>query len=82
MIGGVIAAWTTYASFRLQSNYSWRIPSIIQGAIPFLKLLGIWVIPQSPRYETHTSLPAFHLMIHSNLDGSLPRAEMGKLAKF
>lgn len=48
-IGAIIAAWGTYGSFTLNSTWSWRIPSAIQGAMPVLQLLFFWCLPESPR---------------------------------
>ncbi|CAI7596150.1 unnamed protein product [Penicillium discolor] len=49
-IGAIIAAWGTYGSFTLNSTWSWRIPSAIQGAMPVLQLLFFWCLPESPRW--------------------------------
>ncbi|KAL2128288.1 hypothetical protein VTI74DRAFT_9389 [Chaetomium olivicolor] len=48
--GSVLAAWSTYGSFRIPSTWSWRIPSVLQGAIPLLQLLAIFFVPESPRW--------------------------------
>ncbi|KAK5045722.1 hypothetical protein LTR84_009091 [Exophiala bonariae] len=48
--GAIFAAWTTYGTFKIQSTWSWRIPSILQGAIPAIQLLGWYFLPESPRW--------------------------------
>lgn len=48
-VGGILAAWTTYATFKMTTNWGWRIPSIMQGAFPFLQFLGFFWLPESPR---------------------------------
>lgn len=48
-LGAISAAWSTYATFKLQSTWSWRIPSALQAAIPVLQLLGFYFLPESPR---------------------------------
>ena len=48
-IGAVLAAWTTYGTFRLPSSWSWRIPSILQSAIPAIQTAIMYWVPQSPR---------------------------------
>ena len=30
-LGSIVAAWTTFGTFRLSSDWSWRIPSLVQG---------------------------------------------------
>ncbi|KAH0833758.1 hypothetical protein AYO21_04499 [Fonsecaea monophora] len=49
-LGAVIAAWSTYGTFRINSNWSWRIPSILQGAVPLLQLCLVLFVPESPRW--------------------------------
>jgi MFS family permease len=49
-LGGIIAAWMAYGFSGNQSEWSWRIPSIVQGALPFCQLLGIYWLPESPRW--------------------------------
>lgn len=49
-IGSMTASWTTYGTGFMTSNWSWRIPVIIQ-AIPAAIAMGlVWLIPESPRW--------------------------------
>jgi hypothetical protein len=32
------------------SDWAWRIPSIVQGVLPFFQLLGVFFLPESPRW--------------------------------
>lgn len=49
-IGSITASWTTYGTGFMTSNWSWRIPIIIQ-AIPAALAMGlVWLIPESPRW--------------------------------
>ncbi|KAH8881448.1 lactose permease [Thozetella sp. PMI_491] len=48
--GSIFAAWSTYGTFRLDSSWSWRIPSILQAAIPFFQFLALAFVPESPRW--------------------------------
>ncbi|KAG5743315.1 hypothetical protein H9Q70_013969 [Fusarium xylarioides] len=47
--GAIAAAWITYGTFKLQSTWAWRCPSALQAAIPFLQLIFIYWVPESPR---------------------------------
>ncbi|ODQ77245.1 hypothetical protein BABINDRAFT_181856 [Babjeviella inositovora NRRL Y-12698] len=49
-LGAVIAAWVTYGTRNLASNYAWRIPSYCQAAIPLFQVCTIFMIPEFPRY--------------------------------
>lgn len=49
-LGSVIAAWTTFGTFRITNTWSWRIPSLLQGLPSVIQLLGIFFVPESPRW--------------------------------
>lgn len=40
----------TYGTFRINSSWSWRIPSALQGLPSVLQLALIWFVPESPRW--------------------------------
>jgi sugar porter (SP) family MFS transporter len=48
--GAFIAAWTTYATLQIQSNWSWRLPSLLQAIFTVVLLCALPFIPESPRY--------------------------------
>ncbi|KAE9395749.1 hexose transporter [Gymnopus androsaceus JB14] len=48
--GAIVAAWTTFGTFKIKSTWSWRIPSILQGLPAIAQLLLIWFVPESPRF--------------------------------
>lgn len=48
--GAIFAAWLTFGTFKINSTWSWRIPSMVQGAIPVVQLAALWFMPESPRY--------------------------------
>lgn len=49
-LGAVIAAWVTYGTQDVKGDYSWRIPSYLQAALPAIQLAFMWMVPESPRY--------------------------------
>ncbi|KAI0318860.1 general substrate transporter [Amylostereum chailletii] len=49
-LGSIIAAWTTFGTFRVPNTWAWRIPSILQGLPSLLQVLLIWFVPESPRW--------------------------------
>ncbi|PVH74232.1 lactose permease [Cadophora sp. DSE1049] len=49
-VGAILAAWATYGTFRLNSTWSWRIPSAMQAGMPFIQLCGVYFLPESPRW--------------------------------
>ena len=48
--GAVIAAWTTFGSFRIPTSWAWRLPSLLQGLPAVLQVFLVWFAPESPRW--------------------------------
>ncbi|RKK84941.1 hypothetical protein BFJ71_g14338 [Fusarium oxysporum] len=48
--GAIVAAWSTYGTFRMSSDWSWRIPSLLQALASVFQLIMIYVVPESPRW--------------------------------
>ncbi|KAH6695001.1 general substrate transporter [Plectosphaerella plurivora] len=84
-LGGILAAWCTYGTFKMPSTWSWRIPSLVQGALPALQLLGVYFLPESPRWlvargrkeEAHKILADYHA--GGDYDSPLVRFEMAEI---
>ncbi|KAF7527522.1 hypothetical protein G7054_g10441 [Neopestalotiopsis clavispora] len=51
-LGSIISSWTIYGTFRglSFSTWSWRLPSLLQAAIPAVQIVFIWWLPESPRW--------------------------------
>jgi MFS family permease len=52
--GSIVAAWVTYGTFRLNNNWAWRIPSIIQALASVIQILTCLFIVESPRWLIST----------------------------
>lgn len=48
--GLVVGAWITYGTFAIDSEWSWKIPCILQIALPIYQFFMIWFCPESPRW--------------------------------
>ncbi|KAF8503220.1 hexose transporter [Hysterangium stoloniferum] len=48
--GAVLAAWTTFVSFRLQNSWAWRIPSAVQAFPALIQMIFAFLGPESPRW--------------------------------
>ncbi|KAF9500735.1 hexose transporter [Pleurotus eryngii] len=48
--GAIVAAWTTFGTFKIGNTWSWRIPSALQGLPSVAQVLLIWFCPESPRW--------------------------------
>lgn len=48
--GSIVAAWSTFGTFRIDSDWSWRIPSALQGLSSVIQIFFVWFLPESPRW--------------------------------
>lgn len=39
--GSIVAAWSTFGTFRINNSWSWRIPSVLQGLSSVIQILLI-----------------------------------------
>ncbi|KUL90819.1 hypothetical protein ZTR_00635 [Talaromyces verruculosus] len=49
-LGSIVAAWTVFGTLNYTSEASWRIPVGVQAVMPFIQFVGIWLLPESPRW--------------------------------
>jgi MFS family permease len=49
-LGSIVAAWTVFGTVGYKSNAAWRIPVAVQAVMPVIQLVGLWFIPESPRW--------------------------------
>ena len=84
-IGSFLAAWICYGTSFNSTNWSWRIPSILQGAPSVLQLIFVWFVPDSPRWliakgrteEAHQVLANVHA--NGDLDDEVVQLEMSEI---
>lgn len=50
LVGGTLAAWVTFGGLSYTSDWSWRIPSLLQVGLPLLIFPGVIMAPESPRW--------------------------------
>ncbi|KLO06400.1 hexose transporter [Schizopora paradoxa] len=48
--GSIIAAWTTFGSFKIPTSWSWRLPSLLQGLPAIIQICLVPFAPESPRW--------------------------------
>lgn len=51
--GSIVAAWLTFGTNHIQSNWSWRAPTIVQAFPSILQLSFICFVPESPRFKIY-----------------------------
>lgn len=48
--GAFIASWVTLGTLQIKSDWSWRLPSLLQAICTVVIIAGIWWMPESPRW--------------------------------
>ncbi|KAF7291133.1 Lactose permease [Mycena indigotica] len=83
--GAIVAAWTTFGTFKINSTWSWRVPSALQALPSVLQVLLVWFVPESPRYlvskgrETEALKTLAYYHADSNEDDPLVRYEFEEI---
>lgn len=49
-VGGTLCGWVTFGCRNIPSSWSWRIPALLQIALPLIALPGFLMCPESPRW--------------------------------
>jgi sugar porter (SP) family MFS transporter len=70
--GAIVAAWTTFGTFKIQSTWAWRVPSALQALPSVLQVALIWFCPESPRWliSKGKEAPALHTLAYYHADGN------------
>ena len=71
-VGAIIATWTTYCTFQIGNDWSWRAPSLMQALPSVIQLTALWLVPESPRWLVSKDRPEAALRVlaryHANGD--------------
>jgi hypothetical protein len=49
-VGSIIAAWTVFGTIGYNGEAAWRVPVALQALMPVVQFVGIWLLPESPRW--------------------------------
>lgn len=69
-LGSTFAAWTTFGTLQIQSNWSWRLPGVLQVVPSLIQLAFIWLLPESPRFLMAKDRPDEALDVIANYHGN------------
>ncbi|THV00456.1 general substrate transporter [Dendrothele bispora CBS 962.96] len=78
--GAIVAAWTTFGTFKVQNTWAWRIPSALQGLPSVLQIFMVWFMPESPRWLVSKGREdeALEILAYYHADGN----RWGSFTKF
>lgn len=84
-VGSIAAAGIAFGTNSIESNWSWRIPSILQIAPSLLQISFVFFLPESPRWlvtkdrteEAYEILVKYHA--EGDHDSEFVRAEMAQI---
>ncbi|KAI3543840.1 hypothetical protein CABS02_09910 [Colletotrichum abscissum] len=89
--GAILASWTTFGCQDYQSEWAWRVPSILQAGFPLVQLCFYAWVPESPRWlvarerttEAAAILAKYHSGIHAPSEGHTPlvRREVAEIVQ-
>ncbi|KAL2851503.1 general substrate transporter [Aspergillus pseudoustus] len=78
-VGSLLGAWTIFGTRVIDNNWSWRIPSLLQCALPIIALVGFLTAPESPRWlasqDRLEEARVFLVKYHAGGDENSPLAE-------
>ncbi|KAF2840948.1 general substrate transporter [Patellaria atrata CBS 101060] len=84
-IGSIIAAGIAFGTQKIQSDWAWRIPSLLQIAPSAIQIILVFFIPESPRFlvskDKHEEALAILIKYHAEGDESseFARAEYAQI---
>ena len=86
-VGALLGAGIVLETIKIQSNWSWRLPSMLQAAPSVIQIVTVFMIPESPRWlvAKDRQEEALELLIHYHAEGDasnpLPHAEFAEIKK-
>lgn len=86
-VGALLGAGIVIQTLEIQSNWSWRLPSLLQAAPSIIQVVTVFAIPESPRWlvSKDRQEEALELLIKYHAEGDashpLPHAEFAEIKK-
>jgi len=84
-VGAIIAAAISLKTVEIKSDWSWRVPSLLQICPSLLQICTVFLLPESPRWlaskdrdeEAYAILVKYHA--EGDVDSILAKAEMAQI---
>lgn len=70
--GAFLGGWITYATLRIESNWAWRLPSLLQAAPSAVQVCLVFMLPESPRWliSKGKDEQAYQILVKYHADGN------------
>lgn len=70
--GAIVSAAATLGGLYISSSWAWRMPIILQILFPILQLVGLCIIPESPRFliAKGRKTQAFEILVKFHANGN------------
>ncbi|KFY57269.1 hypothetical protein V496_06481 [Pseudogymnoascus sp. VKM F-4515 (FW-2607)] len=84
-IGAIVASAVTIGTVEIDSDWAWRVPSILQTCPSLLQICFVFCLPESPRYliSKDRDEEAFAILVKYHAEGDadsiLAKAEMAQI---
>lgn len=49
-IGLIVGSWVTFGTYRMDTQWAWKLPCILQAVMPAYQTVMVWLCPESPRW--------------------------------
>ncbi|KAI6259349.1 hypothetical protein MCOR27_005571 [Pyricularia oryzae] len=69
-VGALVASGVTYSTYKMESTWSWRLPSLLQGAWGLLCILLIPLVAESPRWLIDQGRPTEGLLVLARINAN------------
>ncbi|KAL3491547.1 general substrate transporter [Aspergillus germanicus] len=69
--GAIAAAWCTFGTYDMPNEWAWRIPSLLQVVPASITLVGVFFLPESPRWliANGRAADAKRILVHYHANG-------------
>lgn len=70
--GAIAATWCTFGAAKIQTTWSWRLPSALQLIPSVFQLALVWFAPESPRWliSKNNNAEALKILAYYHADGN------------
>ncbi|KAK0709414.1 hexose transporter protein [Lasiosphaeria miniovina] len=84
-LGSLVGSWVAFGTDKLDGQWSWRVPCLLQALPSIVQMIFIWTVPESPRWliskGRHVKAKQILANVHAegNLDDELVNVEFNEI---